>query len=147
MEHEKAGEYETAAECYRLGLSYEPGDRFCAYFLHNNYGFCLNVLGQHADAEWYCRTAIELDPSRPNAFKNLGISLEARGEYEPAIEAWITGTRVCPEDPRSLGHLERLLEEQPHLERGLELGTAIEDCRRAVGQAAAVRVGRGRGTR
>jgi tetratricopeptide (TPR) repeat protein len=77
MEHEKAGEYEKAAERYRLGLAYEPGERFCAYFLHNNYGYCLNVLGQHAEAEWYCRAAIDLDPSRPNGFKNLGISLEA----------------------------------------------------------------------
>lgn len=127
---EKLGRYAEAAEQYGEGLAFEPGDPFCAYFLHNNYGYCLNVLGRHAEAEWYCRAAIELDPSRPNGFKNLGISYASRGEYGRATDAWIAATYTYPEDPRSLGLLEDLLDERPELEREIpELGAALEECR------------------
>jgi tetratricopeptide (TPR) repeat protein len=130
---EKVNRHAEAAEQYREGLAFEPGDPFCAYFLHNNYGYCLNILGRHAEAEWYCRAAIDLDPSRPNGFKNLGISYAERGEYERATDAWIAATYTYPEDPRSLGLLEDLLDERPDLERKIRgLGAALEECRLAV---------------
>jgi Flp pilus assembly protein TadD len=129
-ELEKADRYAEAAEQYREDLALEPGDPFCAYFLHNNYGYCLNVLGRHAEAEWYCRAAIDLDPSRPNGFKNLGISYAERGDFGPATDAWIAATYTYPEDPRSLGLLEDLLDERPELEREIpRLGAALEECR------------------
>lgn len=132
-ELEKAGRYAEAAEQYREGLGFEPGEPFCAYFLHNNYGYCLNILGRYAEAEWYCGAAIELDPSRPNGFKNLGISYAGRGDYGRATNAWIAGTYAYPEDARSLGLLEDLLDDRPELKRDIPgLGPAVEECRRVV---------------
>lgn len=132
-ELEKQDRYAEAAEQYREGLAYEPGDVFCAYFLHNNYGYCLNYLGRPAEAEWYCRAAIELDPSRPNGFKNLGVSYAERGDYRRAVDAWIAATYAYPEDVRSLDLLEDLLEERPELERDIpELSSAVEMCRHVV---------------
>jgi tetratricopeptide (TPR) repeat protein len=132
-EFEKLDRYAEAAEQYREGLAFEPGDPFCAYFLHNNYGYCLNRLGRHEEAEWYCRAAIQLDPTRPNAFKNLGISYAERGEYERATDAWIAGTYTYPEDTRSLVLLENMLDHRPELRSEISgLGAALEECRYAV---------------
>lgn len=64
---ERRREYEAAIDNYRQGIACEPCRQWTAYFLHNNLGYCLNVVGRPAEAEWYCRTAIRIDGTRANA--------------------------------------------------------------------------------
>ena len=69
-------------------------------------------------------------PVASERLKNIGISFAERGEYGRATDAWIAATYAYPEDERSLGLLEDLLEERPDLERDTPgLGPAVEECR------------------
>ena len=116
---EQQGNYTAASAYYDKGLkAYERSkrpDTSNAYFLHNNAGYCLNKLGKHKEAEKLCRKALAIDPSRPNAYKNLGLSLEGQRHYKAAAESYLTGTKVFPGDNRSLIHLHRLLSEKPEI--------------------------------
>lgn len=106
---ERSGDYEAAREAY-LGafeLPQEPGEVW--YLLNNNLGYCLNQAGQCQEAERYCRAAIEIDPGRHNAHKNLGIAQQSQGQYADAAKSFMHGTQLCPADPRALAHLEDLI--------------------------------------
>jgi tetratricopeptide (TPR) repeat protein len=78
------------------------------YFLNNNRAYCLNQIGQHQEAEEYCRTAIEIQPKRHNAYKNLGIALIHLGRHGEAVENLVLATRLCPADTRALAQLDEL---------------------------------------
>ena len=119
---EEAQDFEAALEAYlrAFGLPHESNDVW--YFLNNNTGFCLNQTAQCQEAERYCRAAIEIDPDRHNAYKNLGIALQNQGRYADAAENYIHASKLAPTDTRALALLEDLiaghreiLEEMPDL--------------------------------
>jgi|SRR6516165_9551927 tetratricopeptide (TPR) repeat protein len=80
IEMERRRDYARALKCYSLAFGLEPGNDDVWYFLHNNLGFCLNQFAKFAEAEPYCHQAIEINPYRHNAYKNLGVSLQGQGE-------------------------------------------------------------------
>ena len=129
---ERMRDYRSAADRYKeaFELPKEEGETW--YFLHNNLGYCLNQLGQHDEAEKYCRTAIDLEPRRHNAYKNLGLALLGQGRFPEAAALFLKAAYIFPPDPRSLGHLEELLadhREEVELETpdiALDLAAAIE---------------------
>jgi len=130
---ERTGKYDDAIKQYRAAMGLEPSAPFTAYYLHNNLGYCLNLNGQYEDGERLCRMAIRVDPSRPNAHKNLGISLAALGQLRAAADAWIAATRANAADDRALGLLESMLADRPELLQTYpELSARIADCRKAV---------------
>ena len=130
---EKRGDYAAAAEYYRGALSMEPLETRTWYFIHNNLGYCLNQLGRSDEAEPLLKRALEIDPQRANAYKNLGLSYEARGGYVDAAECYIAATQVQASDARSFKHLEQLVAEHPQLEIDIpDLRDRVEICRRAV---------------
>ncbi len=132
--HERLHDFASAAEMYRRILPLEPADPIFWYFGHNNLGYCLIQLGQFAEAEGYCRRAIEIDPSRHNAHKNLGLALEGQGQHLEAARRFIAATMIWPRDPRALRHLEELLKEHPEIvEQDDELVAGLAECRRLVG--------------
>jgi tetratricopeptide (TPR) repeat protein len=98
-----------AHQYYLEGLALGPRGKAVAYLLNNNTGYCLNALARSKEAEHYCRLAIEIDPDRYNAYKNLGISLERQGDPEGAARAYIDATRIEPLDSRAFHLLEQLL--------------------------------------
>lgn len=112
---EQAHQYDAALDYYAKGLALSPTTKEVAYLLHNNTGYCLNLKGRHAEAERYCRLAIEIDSGRANAFKNLGISLAGQNDLVGAAWAYVEATRADSRDPRALHLLERLLEDHPEL--------------------------------
>lgn len=112
---EEEGLLQTAQEYYAGGLALSSRDKAVTYFLNNNTGYCLNALGRHGEAEHYCRSAIEIDPDRHNAFKNLGVSLERLGDLPAAARAYMDATRIAPHDPRALRLLEKLLADHPEV--------------------------------
>ena len=130
---EKRGDYAAAAQRYRTALSMEPCSTGTWYFIHNNLGYSLNQIKEYSSAIPYLRTAVEIDPGRPNAYKNLGLAYEALGDLEQAAELFITATQVNAADSRSLQHLISLLDANPALEVDIpNLRERIEACEKAV---------------
>ena len=130
---EMARDFELAAEFYSQGLVLEPRSRSTCYYLHNNLGFSLNQLGRFREAEPHCWQAIEIDPQRHNAYKNLGISLAAMDRHREAAEFFVRATQRNAWDGRALGHLEDLLEAHPGLQQ--EFSEKLQECRRAVARS------------
>jgi tetratricopeptide (TPR) repeat protein len=130
---EKIGDYQWAVGFYCQALALEPCRNTTWYFIHNNLGYSLNQLADYDGAIPYLRRAIEIDPRRPNAYKNLGLAFEAKGNFEEAAELFVAATRANASDSRSLAHLENLISSHPELEIDLpDLPTRLEACREAV---------------
>lgn len=126
---ERTGRYDDAARYYTLAFPLGPGCDDTWYFLNNNLGYCLNILGRHEEAEGHCRAAIAINPQRHNAHKNLGLSLLGQGEYPEAASCLITATNMCPTDTRAFHHLENLIAQDRNLLRKCpDLGNQIEGC-------------------
>ena len=132
---ERAGDFELAVRFYQHGLSTRPADQWTRYFLHNNLGYSLNQLGRCPEGELQCRAAIEINPDRPNAHKNLGLALAARGAVREAAESFVAATQANASDGRAMRCLEALLAAHPELQP--EFDDALAQCRRAVESARA----------
>jgi tetratricopeptide (TPR) repeat protein len=129
---EQMGNYEMAVRYYREALALEPVGGGTWYFINNNLGYCLNHFQRFAEAEPYLRRAIEIDPNRANAFKNLGISLQGQGDYAGAAQCYIKAVRVNAADPRALRHLEQLLQQHPAVSIELpDVGEQLAACQLA----------------
>ena len=127
---EKQQNFEAAAQFYREALAMEPTHTDVWYFIHNNLGYSLNMLGQFGEGEKFCRAAIDINPARPNGHKNLGIALHGQGRHADAARCFITATKVHSGDARSLGLLKDLLRQHGELE--FEFGAELVRCEQAV---------------
>jgi tetratricopeptide (TPR) repeat protein len=131
---EQAGDFAAAAGYYKQALALEPMHTWTWYFINNNLGFSLISLERFAEAEQYCRRAIQTDPNRPNAYKNLGLALSGHGQYREAAQCFIAATQVNAADDRAFRLLRDLLNDRPELEYEFE-GAALS-CQKAVEAAA-----------
>jgi tetratricopeptide (TPR) repeat protein len=131
---ELARDFPAAAACYKEALALEPMHTSTWYFVNNNLAFSLLALDRFAEAELYCRRAIETDPNRPNAYKNLGAALSAQGQYRDAAQCFIAATQLNAADDRAFLLLRDLLQDHPEL--AFDFGPAAASCQKAV-QAAA----------
>jgi|SRR6266446_7043035 len=131
---ESVGDYSSAVGYYKEAFALEPVQTDAWYFINNNLGFSLNQLGQFGEGEKYCRKAIEVDPNRPNAFKNLGIALSGQGDFRGAAKCFLTATQVNAADARAFHLLEDLLKQHPELE--YEFQDRVECCQKAIAVAA-----------
>ena len=112
---EQKGDYRAAAARYQSGIELEPRGRRTAYFLRNNMGYCLNEMREHEAAVPHLEQALKTDPTRANAYKNLALSYQGTGNPSGAAELFVAATRSNAADPRSLRHLESLIEANPDL--------------------------------
>jgi tetratricopeptide (TPR) repeat protein len=131
---EQTRNYAAAVGYYKQALALEPMHTWTWYYVNNNLGFSLNVMERFVQAESYCRRAMQADPNRPNAYKNLGLSLAGQGQYREAAQCYIAATQVNAADPRAFHLLMDLLKTHPELEFDFE--TAADCCRKAVETAA-----------
>lgn len=130
---ERVGDFPGAVKFYRNALGMEPCNRQTWYFIHNNLGYSLNQLGQHDEAIPYLRHAIKIDPDYSNAHKNLGLAMEAKGQFAEAASFYVSATQANAADPRSLAHLENLMLSHPEVMLELpDLTDQLEACREAV---------------
>ncbi len=131
---EQVGNFASAAGYYKRALALEPMHTWTWYFINNNLGYCLNNMERFSDAEPYCRRAIQMDPNRPNGYKNLGIALTGIGLYREAAQCFVAATQVNAADSRGYHLLMELLKDHPELE--YDFAIAAECCRKAVDAAA-----------
>jgi tetratricopeptide (TPR) repeat protein len=131
---EQTGDFAAAAGYYKEALALEPMNTWTWYFINNNLGFSLNILRRFAEAEPYCRKAIETDPNRPNAYKNLGQALAGQGDFREAAQSFVAATQVNAADGRAFHLLQDLINEHPELE--FEFEDAAVSCQKAVETAA-----------
>jgi tetratricopeptide (TPR) repeat protein len=137
---EQMRDFESAIFFYSRAFAIEPENNGTWYLIHNNLGFCLNHFGRYSEVEGYCQNAIKIDPSRSNAFKNLGVSLAGQGDYARAAGSFIAATKANAADGRALKLLERLLAEHPEVETKMpDIEEQIQGCRRAVTAVAEIR--------
>jgi len=112
---EKDGHFEAAVDYYSQAKALDPKAVETEYFTNNNLGYSLIQLGRHSEAEPCCRMAIETDPKRHNAHKNLGLALQGQGRYADAARPLINAIRANPLDRRALQHLEEMVAEKPEI--------------------------------
>jgi len=123
---EQEDRYAEAEVVYANGAEIMPPTGDTGYFLHNNRGYCLNLLGRHAEAEEQCRTALALNVRRHNAHKNLGLALAGQGQFKEAAHALLEANRRCPADGRSRRHLFELVTQHPDILENPDLATECE---------------------
>ena len=134
---EQMNNFEAAIINYSEAMTLEPVDNATWYFIFNNLGYSLNQLKRYAEAEPYCRRAIEIEPRRHNAYKNLGIALEGQSDYADAANCYIKAVHQNASDPRALKHLEELAEKHPTVTVDVpEFDAKLTACRMAVKKAA-----------
>jgi tetratricopeptide (TPR) repeat protein len=127
----------SAVSFYQEGLKHGSEDYKVNYYLHNNLAYCLNQQAEYEAAMNHCERAIAIDSTRANAFKNLGLSLEAQGRYGEAAKTWIKAVHVDASDTRSLELLEKLTADHYDAVKAIlpDIDTQREACRRAVSTA------------
>lgn len=127
---EKQGDFTAAVGFCREALAMEPMRQDVWYFIHNNLGYSLNMLGRFAEAEHFCGAAVEIDPARPNAHKNLGLALQGQNRWIEAATCFVWATNACPSDDRASQLLRRLVTDHRELE--FEWGPKADRCEAAV---------------
>jgi tetratricopeptide (TPR) repeat protein len=126
---EQEERFAEAEVAYAKGLEVLPPCGEVGYFLQNNRGYCLNILGRYQEAEGHCRAAIAIAPTRFNAHKNLGLALAGQGRYVEAACALLEADRRCLADGRARRHLFDLLSAHPELLKDSEVANACEALR------------------
>ena len=130
---EQMKDFESAISFYSRAFVLEPESTRTWYLIHNNLGFCLNHFERYSEAEGYCRSAIKIDPSRHNAYKNLGVSLAGQGDYANAADSFTSATKANASDGRAMKLLEQVFAEHPEIKAVMpEIEERIQACRAAV---------------
>ena len=133
LSHEDELAWEAAVDSYSKGIACNPGDPRTRYFCNNNLAFCLIQLGRFQEARPYCVAAIDVDPERHNAHKNLGLARQGLGQFPDAAVCFVNASRLWPGDPRAMWFLEQLVAAHPEiLSESEQLRRAVERLRGSV---------------
>jgi tetratricopeptide (TPR) repeat protein len=110
---EQTRNFEAAVGFYREARALNPETVEARYLIHNNLGYSLIQLGRSEEAEPLLEAAIAIDPSRPNAFKNLGLAMQSQGRIAEAADYFVLATEANVADGRAFRHLEALIADHP----------------------------------
>ena len=86
---ERREEWEGAISHYRKCLATGSERKDLLYYGNNNLGFSLVKLERFDEAEEFCLAAIEMDPARHNAHKNLGLVRQGLGHWLDAANCYV----------------------------------------------------------
>ena len=92
-----------------------PKDTKTGYFLFNNAAHCLNALELYSEGESYCRRAIDIDPTRPEAYRNLAVSRRGQGNLTGSALCLVEAIKINPSDNSAVQLLKQLLTDHPTL--------------------------------
>jgi tetratricopeptide (TPR) repeat protein len=130
---EQKSDFNGAVFIYQQASAIEQVDKNDHYFINNNLGYSLNMLKRFIEAEPLCRKAIEIDPQRHNAYKNLGISLQGQNQLEEAARNFIQSARMNASDTRAANHFIDLATNHPEiLKENPDLQVELENCKKAI---------------
>ncbi len=134
---EQVDQPKSAIAFYREGLQVGAKESQVTYYLNNNLGYCLNNEAEYEQALRYCEAAIRIDPTRSNAYKNLGVCFQGLGRYSDAAATWIKALHTDASDPRSMDLLEKLMKHQDEaIQRDIpDIHQKLEACRHALATA------------
>jgi len=96
-------------------LALQPANTKIQYILHNNLGYCLNMVGRYDEGERHCRTALDLNWTRPSAYRNLGVSFHGQGKLTSAAWALLEAMKMDASDDRARTLLNKLASDHPSL--------------------------------
>lgn len=107
--------FEEALVHFIAALKLNPEKKRIIYVLHNNAGYCLNVLGRYTEGEHHCRVAIEVDSTRASGYRNLGVSFQGQGNLIAAAWALVEAVKADLADDRARVVLEKLVAKNPEI--------------------------------
>jgi Flp pilus assembly protein TadD len=73
------------------------------------------MVGRYDEGERHCRTALDLNWTRPSAYRNLGISFHGQGKLVSAAWALLEAIKMDPSDDRARTLLKKLAADHPSL--------------------------------
>lgn len=73
------------------------------------------MTGDYQEAERHCRSALELNWTRPSAYRNLGISFHGQGKLAAAAWALLEAVKMDASDDRARVFLKKLATDNPSL--------------------------------
>ena len=100
---------------FGAALDLQPNSKKIEYILRNNLGYCLNMVGRYDEGERHCRTALDLNWTRPSAYRNLGISFHGQGKIPSAAWALFEAIKMDSSDDRARILLKKLASDHPSL--------------------------------
>lgn len=106
---------DAAISHFGAALNLKPESKKIEYILHNNLGYCFNMTGDYQEAERHCRSALELNWTRPSAYRNLGISFHGQGKLAAAAWALLEAVKMDASDDRARAFLKKLATDNPSL--------------------------------
>jgi tetratricopeptide (TPR) repeat protein len=106
---------DVAISHFGAALNLKPESKKIEYILHNNLGYCFNMIGRYAQAENHCRAALDLNWTRPSAYRNLGVSFHGQGKLASAAWALLEAVKMDGSDDRARTLLKKLAADNPSL--------------------------------
>ena len=113
---QRAGQFERAAQLYRLVLRSQPTHFDAAHML----GAVLLQLGRFEEAERQLRRAVQIAPNSPEARNNLGLALRYLERYEEAVWAFDRAISLRPDYAQAYCNRGNALRLQGRFEQALE---------------------------
>jgi Flp pilus assembly protein TadD len=106
---------DKAVAHFGAALELRPASKKIEYVLRNNLGYCLNMVGRYDEGERQCRAALDLNWTRPSAYRNLGISFHGQGKIAAAAWALLEAIKTDSADDRARMLLKKLATDHPSL--------------------------------
>jgi tetratricopeptide (TPR) repeat protein len=106
---------DTAISHFGAALNLQPESKKIEYILHNNLGYCFNMVGRYDEGERHCRMALDLNWTRPSAYRNLGVSFHGQGQLASAAWALLEAVKMDGSDDRARMLLKKLALDNPAL--------------------------------
>lgn len=107
--HKAAGDVERALATYRAVIAELP---WCAAAAYYNLGVSLVECGQLVEAEHAYRRSIAVDPTRAEAYCNIGVVFKMMSRMDEAVEAYEHCLRLAPDFELGRKNLSLVLTDQ-----------------------------------
>jgi tetratricopeptide (TPR) repeat protein len=85
-----------ACDIYLRAITIQAND----YDANLNLSACYFQLGKYNQAEQYCQAAMKMDPTRPEAFTNMGIIYDSQNRLYEAIKAYKQSLELDTHQPK-----------------------------------------------